>query len=157
MLHGTVRMENQGRCRQLSRSTCVRAQSLSHVQLCATPRTVARQTSLTVGFSRQAYWSGLPCLSLGELPDPGIGLASLGSSALAGRFFTTCAPWEALCSTQPHAEQQQVWGTSARGISFPLIWPGGHSLPCSLATLCLLASTACSGLGEGWQGLERRV
>ena len=60
---------------------------LRRVQLVATPRTVARQTSLTVGFSRQACWSGLPCLSLGELPDPGNGLASLGSPALESGFL----------------------------------------------------------------------
>ena len=37
-----------------------------------TPRTVACQASLSMGFSRQEYWSGLPCLSKGYLPDPGI-------------------------------------------------------------------------------------
>ena len=37
-----------------------------------TPRTVAHQVSLSVGFPRQEYWSGLPFLSLGDLPDPGI-------------------------------------------------------------------------------------
>ena len=40
-------------------------------------------------FSRQEYWSGLPCLPPGNLPDPGIKLTSLVSPALAGRFFTT--------------------------------------------------------------------
>ena len=48
------------------------------------------------GFSRQEHWSGLPCPPLGDLPDPGIEPASLMSPALAGRFFTTSAPWEAL-------------------------------------------------------------
>ena len=43
-----------------------------------------------MGFSRQKHWSGLP----GDLPYPGIEPASL-SSALAGRFFTTSATWEA--------------------------------------------------------------
>ena len=47
-------------------------------------------------FSRQEYWSGLPCPPPGNLPDPGIKLASLMSPALAGRFFTTSATWEAL-------------------------------------------------------------
>ena len=37
-----------------------------------TPRTIARQASLSMGFSRQEYWSGLPFPSPGELPDPGI-------------------------------------------------------------------------------------
>ena len=39
-----------------------------------------------MGFPRQEYWSGLPCPSLGDLPDPGI---ETTSPALAGRFFTT--------------------------------------------------------------------
>ena len=44
----------------------------SHVQLCAVLLTVAFQASLSMGFSRQEYWSGLPCPSPGDLPDPGI-------------------------------------------------------------------------------------
>ena len=47
-------------------------------------------------FSKQEYWGGEPFPSSGDLPDPGIELASLASSALAGRFFTTSATWEAL-------------------------------------------------------------
>ena len=41
-----------------------------------TPWTVARQASLSIGFSRQEYWSGLPCCPPGDLPDPGIEPAS---------------------------------------------------------------------------------
>jgi len=44
-------------------------------------------------FSWQEYWSGVPFLPLGDLPDPGIESAS---PALAGGFFTTSATWEAL-------------------------------------------------------------
>ena len=50
----------------------VKVKSLSCVQLFATPWTVAYQASLSLGFSRQEYWSGLPFPSLGDLPDPGI-------------------------------------------------------------------------------------
>ena len=46
--------------------------SLSRVQLFATPWTVAYQASLSMGFSRQEYWSGLPFPSPGDLPNPGI-------------------------------------------------------------------------------------
>ena len=46
--------------------------SLSHVQLFGTPWTVAHQAPLSMGFSRQEYWSGLPFPSPGDLPDPGI-------------------------------------------------------------------------------------
>ena len=46
--------------------------SLSHVQLFATPWTVAYQAPPSMGFSRQEYWSGLPFPPPGDLPDPGI-------------------------------------------------------------------------------------
>ena len=62
---------------------------LSCFQLFATWWTVAHKTPLSMGFSRQEYWSGLPCLPLGDLPDPGIEPTSLTSPALAERFFTT--------------------------------------------------------------------
>ena len=68
------------------------AQSLSCVQLFATPQTVAHQAPLTVGSSMQEYWIGLPFPSLGDLPNPGIKLISLVSPALAGRLFTTEPP-----------------------------------------------------------------
>ena len=44
--------------------------SLSHVLLFVTPWTVAHQALSSMGFSMQEYWSGLPFLSLGDLPDP---------------------------------------------------------------------------------------
>ena len=49
---------------------------------------LAYQAPLSMGFSWQEYWSGLPCLLLGDLPDPGIEPASLESPALAGGLFT---------------------------------------------------------------------
>ena len=61
----------------------------------ATPWTTARQTPLSMGFSRREYWSGLPFPSPGDFPDPEINVASLMSPSLAGEFFTTCATWEA--------------------------------------------------------------
>ena len=45
---------------------------LSCVQLFGTPWTVARQAPLSMGFSRQEYWSRLPFPSSGDLPNPGI-------------------------------------------------------------------------------------
>ena len=60
----------------------------SCVRLLATPWTVAHQAPLSLGFSRQEYWSGLPCLPLGDLPDLGIQSVSLMFPALAGGFFT---------------------------------------------------------------------
>ena len=62
---------------------------LSCVRLFATLWTVARQAPLSVEFFRQAYWSGLPFPSPGDLPDPEIKPTSPASPALAGRFFTS--------------------------------------------------------------------
>ena len=70
---------------------------LSHfnrVQLFAIPWIAPCQAPLCMGFSRQEYWSGLPCPPLGDLPDPGIKPESLMFLALAGTFFTTRATWE---------------------------------------------------------------
>ena len=50
---------------------CV-CESLSRVQLFATPWTIAHQAPLSMGFSRQEYWSGLPFPPPESLPDPGI-------------------------------------------------------------------------------------
>ena len=75
----------------------VRACTLSHfscVWLSATLWTVASQAPLSMGFSRQEYWSGLPFPPPGDLPDPGIEPTSPSSPALAGGFFTTSATWE---------------------------------------------------------------
>ena len=60
-----------------------------------TPWTVAHQTPLFMGFSGQEYWSGVPFPPPGDLPGPGIELASLSSPPLAGGFFTTGSIWEA--------------------------------------------------------------
>ena len=71
------------------------AKSLSRVQLFVTLWTVAHQAPLSMGFSRQEYWSGLPCPPTGDLPNPGIEPVFLMSPALAGEFFTTGTAWEA--------------------------------------------------------------
>ena len=59
----------------------------SHVQLLATLWAAACQAPLCMGFSRQEYWSGLPCTPPGDLPDRWREPASLTSPALAGGFF----------------------------------------------------------------------
>ena len=68
----------------------------SRVHLFETPRTVALQAPLSMGFSWQEYWCGLPCPFPGDFPNPGIKPMSLMSPALAGRFFTTSTAWKAL-------------------------------------------------------------
>ena len=70
-------------------------QSLSHVQLFATPWTAVRQAPLHVEFSRQEYWSRSPFPPPGDRPNPGVEPASLASPALAGRALYPWASWEA--------------------------------------------------------------
>ena len=69
-------------------------QVASVVSNSATAWTVAHQAPLSMEFSRQEYWSGLPCLLPGDLPDPGIEPSSLMSPALTGWLFTSSATWE---------------------------------------------------------------
>ena len=56
---------------------------------------VAHQAPLSMGFSRQEYWSGLPFPSPGNLPNPRIKSTSLMSFALIGRLLTTSPTWGA--------------------------------------------------------------
>ena len=74
-------------CVHTAQALCfVVVQSLTCVRLFATPWTVAHQAPLSMGFSRQEYWNGLPFPSPGDLPHPGNEAASPAS---AGGFFTT--------------------------------------------------------------------
>ena len=63
--------------------------ALSHVQLFVNPWTIARQAPLSMEYSRQEYWTGLPFPTPGNLPDPGI---KPESPALAGRFYAPEPP-----------------------------------------------------------------
>ena len=72
---------------------------LSHLAVVSNSVTqwiAAHQAPLSMGFSRQEYWSGLPCPPPGDLPDPGTESTSLMSPALAGVFFTLEAPVQIL-------------------------------------------------------------
>ena len=70
---------------------CVHAKSL---QSCPSLWTVARQVPLSIGFSMQEYWSGLPYPPPGDLPNLAIEPVSLKSPALADRFLTASTAWE---------------------------------------------------------------
>ena len=76
---------------------------LSRVQFFATPWTVAHQAPLSMGSSRQEYWSGFPCPSLGDRPHPGTEPMSLASPALAGGLYPLEPP---VCSK---CENTKLW------------------------------------------------
>ena len=81
----------------------------------ATPWTVARQDPVSMGFSRQEYWSGLPFPPPGDLPDPWVQDLSVKSPALAGAFFTTSATWEAqIVGSDKHLFKVQTLSLSSR-------------------------------------------
>ena len=75
---------------------CAVLSQFSHVQLFVTLWAVACQAPQSMGFSRQEYWSELPCPLPGDLPNPGTEPESLMSYHLlpSGGFFTTSATWE---------------------------------------------------------------
>ena len=99
---------------------CVCVLSLfSHVQFSATLWTAACQCPPSMGSSRQEYWSGLPSPPPGDLPDPRIELTSLMSPALAGKFFTTSATWEAPSKACTHIFYEELPNNNA---SFESYW-----------------------------------
>ena len=81
---------------------------LSHVQLFATPWTVALQAPLLVGFSRQEYWSGLLFPPPGDLSNPGIKPMSSAPPALAGGYFTTEPPGKPNNHSMVHQTRRDV-------------------------------------------------
>ena len=73
---------------------CIMLSHFSRVQLSVTPWTIARQAPLSMGFSRQEHWSGLPYPPPGYIPNPGVKPVSLMSPALTDGFFTMSTTWE---------------------------------------------------------------
>ena len=71
---------------------CVRAHVRTVVSESEIPWTIVCQDLLFMEFSRQEYWSGLPCPPPGELPDPGTEPAPLESPVLAGGSLITAPP-----------------------------------------------------------------
>ena len=67
----------------------------SHTQLFVTLWTVAQHARLSMGFSRQVYWSGLPFPPPEDFPNPGIEPGSLMSPTLTDKFFITSTTWQA--------------------------------------------------------------
>ena len=80
----------------------VRACTLGRVQLFGTPRTVAPQAPLSLGFPRQEYWNGLPFPSPGDLPNSGTKPMSPASRALAGGFYQLSHQPESLTVLVPY-------------------------------------------------------
>ena len=80
----------------------------SHVQLLATLWTVALRAPLYMGFFRQEYWSGLPFLLPGDLPDPGMEPMFPVSATMTGGFFTSRHQRSPPFYLQPNKKQREV-------------------------------------------------
>ena len=82
----------------------------------ATPWTIGHQTPLSMGFSRQEHWSGLPGPPPGDLSETRMEPMSPESLALSREFFTTSATWEALLNGE-HIERNPSKSVNAREIT----------------------------------------
>ena len=125
----------------------------SHVCLFATLYTIARQSLLSIGFSRQEYWGGLPRPPPGDLPHPGIKPVSLMSPELAGVFFTTRATWEAPLNwdlwKKELTQQAGVSYTSYITMKDFLLWLGTYLLEYfwnDLIMFCMLDASSVQSL-----------
>ena len=102
----------------------------------STPGTAAHQSPLSMGFSRQEPWSGLPGPPPGDLPDPQTKPAALTSPALAGGFFTTSATWEAQMYSFMNIRGSGKWEQARTGYFYDsllstgkILAPAAHPLP----------------------------
>ena len=140
---------------------CVSGSSLPG--LFATPWTLAHQAPLSMGFSRQGYWSGLPFPSPGDLPDPGIEPMSLTSPTLEGWFFTTNTKLLVWTTLFP---DQQDWKTTGnlkgkggsnakKGKRDPKTEKGVKTLSGLIITL--QSGTATGGLSADEQRCPKRM
>ena len=135
---------------QLYIHICMRVLScFSRVQLFMNPWTAACQAPLSMEFSRQGYWSGLPCSPPGDLPNPGIKPASLTSPVLAGRFFTTLTTWEALFLVIPYAKvfERYIGVSETLAHNFPTVWT-----TLKRSTQVILPRLFASWFLNRWQG-----
>ena len=102
-----------------------KVKSLSRVLLFATPWTAAYQGPLSTGFSRQEYWSGLPFLSPGDLPNSGI---ELQVSCIAVRRFTIWATREAQMISESESEVAQSCPTLCDPVDCSLLASFVHGI-----------------------------
>ena len=91
-------------------------QLLICVWLSVAPWTEACQPPLSMEFSRQEYWSGLPFPTIGDVPDPEIKPISLVPPALADRFCTTGSTWEYPEKVKKQMTGCAVWLESRAGL-----------------------------------------
>ena len=116
----------------------MKVKSLSRVRLLATPWTAAYQAPLSMGFSRQEYWSGLLFPSPGDLPDPGI---EPGFPTLEADTLTSEPPGK----PNLHSICQQIWKTQQwpqdwkRSVFIPIPKKGSPKQCSNYCTIALIS------------------
>ena len=118
---------------------CCVLSHFSRVQLFVIPWTVACQAPLSMGFSRQEYWSGLPFLSPRGLPNPGM---EPESPALTGRFFTTEPPGKPECGHRTWEISPSHWFWDCTERRQGMAWGAGS------VSLDELSKKSSSQMGE---------
>ena len=113
----------------LSRFSCVR--------FFVTPWTVAHQASLCLGFSRQEYWSGLPCPPLGDRPDPGMKSKSRYVTCIGRRVLYDLGSHCSFkcCQMRNHTRFSWAGGRRETPGEVTVPWPA-HTCDWTLPWLC---------------------
>ena len=131
-----------------SLSECLRSWLclLSCVWLFVTPWTVACQALLSMGFSRQEYWSGWIFPPPGDLPDPGMEPTFLESPAFADGLFTTRAIWEVQEWWQNNMISLQMRNSGFTASCWPVqgLFSSNSSSPLAPISRTPLSSTSCA-------------
>ena len=122
---------------------CLYAESLSRAWRFVTLWTVARQAPLSMGFSRQEYWSGLPCPPPGDLPDPGI---EPRSPSLQADSLPTEPPGSPTpCTSEVHLLQlmNKYWSSMISNWIKPAVYLRVHSWYCAFCGFCQTDNIMC--------------
>ena len=117
------------------------------------PWTVAHQAPPSLGFSREEYWSGVPCPSPGDLPDPG---SEPNSPALADRSFTTVTPGSpGFHRSEQFTSKQVLYKVLSNGMGVFSLFTSSLqlsvSLPCPVSVLCVCACYSILGLQRAFR------
>ena len=140
---------------------CVCAKSLQSCSTLCDPLDCTLQAPLSMRFSRQKYWSGVPCSPPGDLFDPGTKPPSLLSPAMEGRFFTTSTTWEALQNHRAVYKSRLLFRTLlAAEVDTNPDTPALHTAPrphvCGRSNPALWGTSLISSHQQTWRTLQER-
>ena len=146
------------RSRKIRRTSPTRLHLIIHTAFSGLGWTVAHQAPLSMGFSRQEYWSGLSYPSPGDLPDSWIEPMSVTSPAVAAGFVTTSTTWEALSESRVLLKNYLLFClcwvfTAAHELSLAVA-SGDYSLV-SVCGLLIVMASLLQSTGSRARGLQQ--